>query len=194
MTGGCGSRWVGEDVSPASRVFALAKRGQDAGLIQNRSVRTQELRLRLAAILAADAVAFSRLMSVDARATIDALETARRTFQTLCVAHGGRVADTAGDSVLAIFKTAAGATTAALAIQHELEECADAIADDRRLRFRIGQHLGDVVQKADGSVSGEGVKWPPSFRRCPAGDRRIESIQLAVRVRWRCFEDLGDPR
>ena len=74
-------------------------------LVQNRPVRPPELRLRLAAILAADAVAYSRLMSADARATIEALETARRTFQTISVAHGGRVIDTAGDSVLAIFKT-----------------------------------------------------------------------------------------
>ncbi|MGZ6780038.1 MAG: hypothetical protein ACXVGO_13690, partial [Mycobacterium sp.] len=73
-------------------------------------MRAPELRLRLAAILAADAVAYSRLMSVDARGTIEALETARRTFQTISVANGGRVVDTAGDSVLAIFKTAAGAT------------------------------------------------------------------------------------
>ena len=84
-------------------------------------MRPQELRLRLAAILAADAVGYSRLMSVDAHATIEALETARSTFQTISVANGGRVVDTAGDSVLAIFKTAAGAAAAALAIQHELE-------------------------------------------------------------------------
>ena len=63
-------------------------------------MRPPQLRLRLAAILAADAVAYSRLMSADARATIEALETARRTFQTISVAHGGRVIDTAGDSVL----------------------------------------------------------------------------------------------
>ncbi|MEO8923948.1 MAG: tetratricopeptide repeat protein [Caldimonas sp.] len=158
-------------------------------------MRPPELRLRLAAILAADAVAYSRLMSIDARGTIEALETARRTFQTISVANGGRVVDTAGDSVLAIFKTAAGATAAALAIQHELETRAGAIAEDRRLRFRLGLHLGDVVQKADGSVYGDGVNVAARLQSAaPAGGIvASESIRLAVRGKVATlFEDLGD--
>ena len=134
-------------------------------------------------------------MSVDARGTIEALETARRTFQTISVANGGRVIDTAGDSVLAIFKTAAGATAAALAIQHELETRAEAIAEDRRLRFRIGLHLGDVVQKADGSVYGDGVNVAARLQSAaPAGGIvASESIRLAVRGKVAAhFEDLGD--
>lgn len=134
-------------------------------------------------------------MSVDARGTIEALETARRTFQTISVAHGGRVVDTAGDSVLAIFQTAAGATAAALAIQHELETRADAIAQDRRLRFRIGLHLGDVVQKADGSVYGDGVNVAARLQGIAAAGGIVasESIRLAVRGKSAAhFEDLGD--
>jgi TolB-like protein/class 3 adenylate cyclase len=158
-------------------------------------VRPPEVRLRLAAILAADAVAYSRLMSVDAPGTIKALDAARSTFQTRCVAHGGRVVDTAGDSVLAVFKTAAGATTAALAIQHELETRAAAMAEDHRLRFRIGLHLGDVVQKADGSVYGDGVNVAARLQSAaPAGGIvASESIRLAVRGKITArFEDLGD--
>ena len=134
-------------------------------------------------------------MSVDARGTIEALETARRTFQTISIANGGRVVDTAGDSVLAIFKTAAGATAAALAIQHELETRANALADERRLRFRIGLHLGDVVQKADGSVYGDGVNVAARLQSAaPAGGIvASESIRLAVRGKVAThFEDLGD--
>ena len=158
-------------------------------------VKPQQLGLRLAAILAADAVAYSRLMSVDARGTIEALETARRTFQTISVANGGRVVDTAGDSVLAIFQTATGATAAALAIQHELETRADGMAEDRRLRFRLGLHLGDVVQNADGSVYGDGVNVAARLQSAaPAGGIvASESIRLAVRGKVAvCFEDLGD--
>jgi TolB-like protein/class 3 adenylate cyclase len=165
------------------------------GLVQNPAVRSPEVRLRLAAILAADAVAYSRLMSVDAPGTIEALDAARSTFQTRCIAHGGRVVDTAGDSVLAVFKTAAGATTAALAIQHELETRAAAMAEDRRLRFRIGLHLGDVVQKADGSVYGDGVNVAARLQSAaPAGGIvASESIRLAVRGKVTAsFEDLGD--
>ena len=164
-------------------------------IVQNWAVRSQELRLRLAAILAADAVAYSRLMSVDARGTIEALETARRTFQTISVANGGRVVDTAGDSVLAIFKTATGATAAALGIQHELETRANAIPEDRRLRFRVGLHLGDVVQKTDGSVYGDGVNVAARLQSAaPAGGVvASESIRLAVRGKVAAsFEDLGD--
>ena len=134
-------------------------------------------------------------MSVDARGTIEALETARRTFQTISAANDGRVVDTAGDSVLAIFKTAAGATLAALAIQRELETRADAIAEDRRLRFRLGLHLGDVVQKADGSVYGDGVNVAARLQSAaPAGGIvASESIRLAVRGKVAAyFEDLGD--
>jgi adenylate cyclase len=134
-------------------------------------------------------------MSVDARGTIEALETARKTFQTISVSNGGRVVDTAGDSVLAIFKTAAGATAAALAIQHELETRANAVAEDRRLRFRLGLHLGDVVQKADGSVYGDGVNVAARLQSAaPAGGIvASESIRLAVRGKVAThFEDLGD--
>lgn len=158
-------------------------------------MKSQELRFRLAAILAADAVAYSRLMAVDARGTIEALEAARRTFQTICVVNGGRVVDTAGDSVLAIFTTAAGATAAALAVQDELEARPDAVAADRRLRFRIGLHLGDVVQKADGSVYGDGVNVAARLQSAaPAGGIvASESIRLAVRGKVEAsFEDLGD--
>jgi TolB-like protein len=134
-------------------------------------------------------------MSVDARATIEALDAARRVFQTISVAHGGRVVDTAGDSVLAIFKTAAGATAAALAIQHELETHAADMAEDRRLRFRLGLHLGDVVQKADGSVYGDGVNVAARLQSAAlaGGIVASESIRLAVRGKVAAsFEDLGD--
>ena len=162
---------------------------------QNSPVGPQELRLRLAAILAADAVGYSRLMSADDRGTVKALDAARETFQTISVANGGRVVDTAGDSVLAIFKTAAGATAAAIAIQHEVETCANAVPEDRRLRFRLGLHLGDVMQKPDGSVYGDGVNVAARLQSiAPAGGIvASESIRLAVRGKVAaCFEDLGD--
>lgn len=133
-------------------------------------------------------------MSADADGTIEALETARGTFHTISVANGGRVVDTAGDSVLAVFGTAAGATAAALAIQRELETRAAAMPQDRCLRFRIGLHLGDVVQKADGSVYGDGVNVAARLQSAaPAGGViASESIRLAVRGKVPArFEDLG---
>ncbi len=66
--------------------------------------------------------------------------------------HGRRVVDTAGDSVLAIFSTARGATSAALAIQSDLNAKAEQASADRRLWFPIGLHLGDVELRADPSL------------------------------------------
>lgn len=118
---------------------------------------TLELQHRLAAILAADAVGYSRLMASDDRATVAALDAARRVFSVHIEARQGRVVDMAGDSVLAVFGTAAGAVAAALAIQAQLEPLADAEHEDRRMRFRVGLHLGDVIEKGDGTVYGDGV-------------------------------------
>ena len=75
-----------------------------------------DMRRRLMAILAADAVGYSRLMSVDDRATVVALESARGVFRAHTLVNDGRVIDTAGDSVLAVFETAAGAVVGALGL------------------------------------------------------------------------------
>ena len=72
-------------------------------------------RQRLTAILAADVAGYTRLMAADAGATVAALEAARALFHAQIAAQGGRVVDMAGDSVLALFESAAGAVDAALA-------------------------------------------------------------------------------
>ncbi|MDM0072163.1 adenylate/guanylate cyclase domain-containing protein [Variovorax sp. J31P207] len=120
-------------------------------------MQTPDLRSRLLAILAADAAGYSRLMSLDERGTVAALRAARAVFREHVVLHGGRVIDTAGDSVLAVFDSAAGAVTAALAAQRDLAGLATGLPEDRCMHFRIGVHLGDVIEKADGTVYGDGV-------------------------------------
>jgi predicted ATPase/class 3 adenylate cyclase len=116
-----------------------------------------ELRQRLTAILAADVAGYARLMAADAGATVAALDDARAVFRQRIEASGGRVIDMAGDSVLAVFDTAAGAVDAALAVQKALEAASASMAEDKRMRVRIGVHLGDVIEKPDGSVYGNGV-------------------------------------
>ena len=96
-------------------------------------------------------------MAADAGATVAALDDARAVFRQRIEACGGRVIDMAGDSVLAVFDTAAGAVDAALAVQKALEAASASIAEDKRMRVRIGVHLGDVIEKTDGSVYGNGV-------------------------------------
>jgi adenylate cyclase len=137
------------------------------------------------AILAADAVGYSRLMSVDDRATVVALESARGVFRSHTLANDGRVIDTAGDSVLAVFETAAGAVTAALEAQQEFSAASSALPEDRRMRFRIGVHLGDVIEKADGTVYGDGVNIAARLQGLaePRGITVSSSIRSAVEAR-----------
>jgi adenylate cyclase len=134
-------------------------------------------------------------MSVDDKGTIRAIEAAREVFRTIVTANGGRIVDTAGDSVLAIFKTAAGAASAALAIQRDLEAEAERVPVDRRLRFRLGLHLGDVVQKSDGTVYGDGVNIAARLQGAarPGGIVASESVRVAVRGKLAAnFEDIGE--
>src|SRR3954468_2236968 len=114
------------------------------------------LQHRLLAILAADAVGYSRRMGEDDVGTLAALEEARSLFRQAAQAHGGRVVDTAGDSVVAAFDTATGAVQAAPQGQG-LMPAGGAAAGQRPLAFRFGIHLGDVIVQPDGTLYGEGV-------------------------------------
>jgi len=149
----------------------------------------------LAAILAGDAVGYSRLMAQDEAATMASLDDARAAFRAEIELHHGRVVDMAGDSVLALFDSAIGAVTAALGVQRQLEELAAGIPADRRMRFRIGVHLGDVTEKADGSVYGDGVNIAARLEGLAlAGGVTIsDAVHGAVRHRVAAaFEDLGE--
>ena len=152
-------------------------------------------RQRLAAILAADAAGYSRLMAADAAATVAALDTARATFRRGIEAHQGRIVDMAGDSVLAVFGTALGAVSAALAIQRELDLARGAEPEDRQLRFRIGIHLGDVIEKDDGTVYGDGVNIAARLQALAqvGGVTVSDAVQGAVRGRLAAtFADQGE--
>ncbi len=155
----------------------------------------ENLRQRLAAILAADVAGYSRLMSLDERVTVAALDAARTVFRSNVESNQGRVIDMAGDSVLAVFETAAGAVNAALAVQKALGEASKDVPDERRMRFRIGVHLGDVIEKPDGTVYGDGVNIAARLEGLaePAGVAVSESVRVAVRGKIEAgFEDLGE--
>jgi class 3 adenylate cyclase len=156
---------------------------------------SEEGRQRLAAILAADAAGYSRLMSVDEASTLAALDAARAVFRSHIESNRGRVIDMAGDSVLAAFETAAGAVNASLAIQEQLESLVAGVPADRRMRFRIGVHLGDVIEKADGTVYGKGVNIAVRLEglALPGGVTISDAVLGAVRHRIPAtFEDLGE--
>jgi adenylate cyclase len=152
-----------------------------------------ELRQRLAAILAADAAGYSRLMAHDERATVAALDQARAVFRLEIESRGGRVIDMAGDSVLAIFETASGALAAAVAIQEALAAASDAVPEERRMRFRLGIHLGDVMEKRDRTVYGDGVNIAARLQALaePGGIAVSEAVHGSVKNQA-AFEDLGE--
>ena len=150
---------------------------------------------RLRAILAADAAGFSRLMAQDEHATVAALDAARRVFREQIEAQQGRVIDMAGDSVLAVFETATGAVSAALAVQLELHAAAQDAAPDRRMHFRIGVHLGDVIEKHDGTVYGDGVNVAARLQAlaAPGGITVSDSVRGVVSGRVvATFTDQGE--
>jgi adenylate cyclase len=117
----------------------------------------RENRRRLTAILAADAVGYSRHMSRDDQGTVAALDAARLVFRAAIEDQSGHLVDMAGDSVLATFDTASGAVTAALAVQDSLVAQYGTVPEEERLLFRIGVNLGEIIEKPDGTVYGDGV-------------------------------------
>ena len=112
---------------------------------------------KLAAILAADVAGYSRLMGDDEAATVHTLTEYRQVFTEHSARHGGRVVDTAGDSVLAVFDSAVEAVECAVEIQKALDRRNRQLAEHRRMQFRIGINLGDVIAREDGTVYGDGV-------------------------------------
>ncbi|MBI3371002.1 MAG: adenylate/guanylate cyclase domain-containing protein [Betaproteobacteria bacterium] len=156
-----------------------------------------DLKQRLAAILAADAAGYSRLMARDDRATVSALDAARSVFRTKIESNQGRVIDMAGDSVLAVFETAGGAVEAALGVQRMLHESFGAVPEERRMRFRIGVHLGDVIEKGDGTVYGDGVNIAARLEGLaePGGITVSDSVRIAVKGKVAAsFEDQGEQK
>ena len=115
-----------------------------------------EVKRRLAAIFAADVEGYSRLMGADEVATLDALTARREVLDGLIASHGGRIANTAGDSVLAEFGSAVDAVRCAMEAQDALGKANSTIPENRQINFRIGVHVGDVMVRAD-DLFGDGV-------------------------------------
>jgi class 3 adenylate cyclase len=111
---------------------------------------------RLTAILAADVVGYSRLMGLDEAGTARALREHRVAADPLVAEHGGRIVKTTGDGVLIEFASVVGAVECAIALQKLAAERHAGIPSDRRMEWRAGIHLGDVLVEGDG-ILGDGV-------------------------------------
>src|SRR5215470_10038669 len=111
---------------------------------------------RLVAVFAADVEGYSRLMGVDEVGTLRGLTARRAILDRLIGQHRGRIANTAGDSVLAEFGSAVDAVKCAVEAQAALAEANSGLASDHHINFRIGIHIGDVMIRV-GDLFGDGV-------------------------------------
>ena len=114
------------------------------------------LERKLVAILAADVEGYTSLMGIDEESTLATLSAHRVITDALIAQHGGRICGTAGDSVLAEFASVFAAVQCAVEIQRDLTQANQALAEERRMWFRIGINVGDVMVK-DGDIFGDGV-------------------------------------
>src|SRR4029079_4160537 len=112
---------------------------------------------RLAAVLAADVVGYSRLMGIDEEGTLAALKTHRRELiDPLIAQHQGRIVKTMGDGLLIEFASIVDAVRCAVVMQQGMESRNANVDEGRRIRFRIGINVGDVIVEGD-DIFGDGV-------------------------------------
>jgi TolB-like protein/class 3 adenylate cyclase len=116
----------------------------------------ERARRKLSGILSADAVGYSRLMQDDEASTIRNLEESKRLMGELMGQFKGRVVDAPGDNLLAEFSSVVDATECAVKIQQKLKTKNTELPDTRKMEFRIGVNLGDVVEEAD-RIYGDGI-------------------------------------
>ena len=113
---------------------------------------------KLAAILAADVVGYSRLAGTDEERTLARLRALRSDLIDPTIAvHHGRVVKRTGDGILVEFRSVVDAVRCAIEIQNGMAERNAGLPPERRIDFRCGVHLGDIVEEADGDLMGDGV-------------------------------------
>src|SRR6266581_2638335 len=149
---------------------------------------------RLAAILAADVVGYSRLMGRDENGTLSRLKAHRtERLEPTLARHGGRLVKLTGDGALAEFQSAVDALGAAIEFQQAMAEANQDQPQDTAIVFRIGLHLGDLIVESD-DLYGDGVNVAARLEaEAPAGGIVISgNVHDAVAGRLKAaFDDLG---
>jgi adenylate cyclase len=149
---------------------------------------------RLAAILAADIAGYSRLMHENEPATVRDLKAHQSVILPLVGRHGGRIIDTAGDGIMAEFPSVIGATECAVEIQTLMAERNEGVAESRRMRFRIGINLGDVIHD-ETRIYGDGINIAARLEALAQPGGVLVSNTVYDQVRGKLpftFEDLGE--
>jgi adenylate cyclase len=150
---------------------------------------------RLAAIIVADVVGYSRLMRADEAGTLAAVENRRKDMiEPLVAKHRGRIVKLMGDGVLMEFASAVGAIQCAVEIQAAMDAANEDLAEDRRINMRIGVNLGDVIVRDD-DVYGDGVNIAAGLETLAEPGSITLSQAVFDQVRGKVpfeFEDLGE--
>jgi adenylate cyclase len=158
-------------------------------------VTASEIEHRLAAVLCADVVGYSRLMGLDEEGTLSALDAVRRNLvDPKVLAHRGRIARTMGDGLLVEFASVVDAVRCAIEIQSEMPRFTGEARADRQLRFRMAINVGDVMSRGD-ALYGDNIAVASQLETLaePGGINVSRAVRDQVRDRLPVkFEDLGD--
>jgi TolB-like protein/class 3 adenylate cyclase/cytochrome c-type biogenesis protein CcmH/NrfG len=149
---------------------------------------------RLAAILAADIAGYSRLMHEDEAGTVRDLKAHQGAVLPLIAQHGGRIIDTAGDGILAEFPSVIGAMECAVELQSVMAQRNERVPDTRRMQFRIGVNLGDVIHD-DVRIYGDGINIAARLEALAEPGGVLVSSTVYDHVRGKLsltFEEVGE--
>ena len=182
------------DLKQFLSVSPAAGRGEvDRGPAPCRAARMTEQR-RLAAIVSADVAGYSRLMGRDESGTLAALKALRQEVVDPAIAsHGGRIVKTTGDGLLLEFPSVVNAVRCAVEVQTAMADRTAGIAEDRRIAFRIGINIGDIIVEGD-DIFGDGVNVAARLQEIAAPGGICISSRVHEDVRDRldtAFDDGG---
>jgi TolB-like protein/class 3 adenylate cyclase/tetratricopeptide (TPR) repeat protein len=159
-------------------------------------VGPEQVKRKLAVILAADVAGYSRLTGADEEGTLARLRALRSDLIDPTIAiHHGRVVKRTGDGALIEFRSVVDAVRCAIEVQNRMVERNAGLPPERRVEFRMGIHLGDVVEESDGDLMGDGVNIAARLEgdAAPGGICLSEDAYRQVRDRLKEeFVDLGD--
>ena len=156
----------------------------------------QAIERKIAVIFVTDVVGFSKLMEINEDETLKSFRACRDLLDKLFAEHGGRVFNTAGDSVLAEFQSAVSAVVCANEFQKLLKERNNSVTDDAKMSFRIGLNMGDVIVEGE-NLYGDGVNVAARLEALsqPGGVCLSKSIMDFVNRKTELlFNDLGEQK
>jgi adenylate cyclase len=128
-------------------------------------MNTQDFKRKLTAVFSADVAGYSRLMGENEAETVKTLEAYKQVMFSLIKQHRGRVIDSPGDNLLAEFASVVDAVQCGVAVQKELQARNADLPENRRMQFRIGINLGDVIEEQD-RIYGDGVNIAARLESC----------------------------